>query len=101
MAYSGVDCKVTYGVNGTSNLVLTWYRRLSEGVLDEAVDCAIREELSKAVLADSSFREQISEAIKAATVAMPLDIMTKAVKQAVRDTLEPRRNNDATQTASS
>lgn len=71
--------------SATHRLILTWTSRTAEHEILSTVEKIIAEGVRKHLLEDEYFRNQISEAIKIAATAMPLDVITDTVKKAVSD----------------
>lgn len=70
-------------------IVITYLRRLTNENIDAALIKIIREEVQKAILNDTALRESVAEAIKAATVALPVEILTSTIRATINGILAP------------
>ena len=72
-------------VTGISRYAFTYYDRLNETEISNALIKIMREEIQKAVTGDAALRERIKEAITVASASLPLEAIVKAVKDAVHE----------------
>lgn len=83
------ECKITTGVGSDgltiTSLVLRWSERYTNELILNTVEEAVRDGVRKHLLEDPEFRAQVSEAIRVAAAAMPLDAITKAVREAIKE----------------
>lgn len=98
-----VSTQVTTGFSASdgttiTSIVIRYVHTMAENTVVESIQSVIREEVRKAVLADTELRELVKNAIQAASVNLPLDAIAQAVKQAVNElkTPEPTKNAQKT-----
>lgn len=85
MAYEN-PVKVSHSIEpttGMNQMLLTYHSRYAAQAINDTVCQAIQDGVRAHLLGDPEFRARITEAIQAAAATLPLEAITKAVKDAL------------------
>jgi len=67
--------------------VLSYYSRYTENCIDTELQKAITEGVKEAVAKDPEFRKQVEDVIKLTLATLPIEVLVKSVKDAIRESM--------------